>query len=61
MVVGRAVLEEGVGVVVDDGATEVSVVLSFLPPKNFLIPLKKPDFLVVVSRGLSAVGSSPSQ
>lgn len=37
-----------------------SVVLSPPLPKNFFIPLKKPDFLVVASRGFSDVGSSPS-
>lgn len=60
MVVGRGVVVVEVVVVVLDDVTGASVDLSFLPPKNFLIPLKKPDFLVVASRGFSDVGSSPS-
>lgn len=44
----------------DVDVTGSSVVLPLPPPKNFLIPLKKPDFFVVASRGFSDVGSSPS-
>lgn len=60
MVVGRGVVAVAVdfAVVVDVEVTGSSVVLP--PPKNFLIPLKKPDFFVVASKGFSDVGSSPS-
>lgn len=45
---------EVVVVVVD--VVGASVVLLLPPPKNFLIPLKKPDFFVVTS--ISESGSS---
>lgn len=57
LVVVRGVVVVALVVVEVTGA---SVVLLLPPPKNFLIPLKKPDFFVVDSSGFSDVGSSPS-